>query len=93
MKALIDINILLDVILRREPHFSQSKRIIVETRWTIFFMFSMSQGLQKHSLLNKKTWKNALISFEKIILDFFHFPLIFFQNSPWFFHESQIFVL
>ena len=28
MKALIDINILLDVILRREPHFSQSKRII-----------------------------------------------------------------
>lgn len=28
MKALIDINILLDVILRRELHFSQSKRII-----------------------------------------------------------------
>ncbi|MBR1912030.1 MAG: PIN domain-containing protein [Treponema sp.] len=28
MKALIDINILLDVILRRESHFSESKRII-----------------------------------------------------------------
>ena len=28
MKALIDINILLDVILRREPHFEESRRVI-----------------------------------------------------------------
>lgn len=28
MKVLVDINILLDVILRREPYFSESKRII-----------------------------------------------------------------
>lgn len=28
MKVLVDINILLDVILHREPHFSESKRII-----------------------------------------------------------------
>lgn len=28
MKVLVDINVILDVILRREPYFSDSKRIV-----------------------------------------------------------------